>query len=121
MKYEECPDCGGELRDSWRRCRKLQQSCMCRGCYWEGGERTPELKPIPTTRKVTVSASGGYTFEVYDRYGHAMVYSQTYRLQQAAIKAMRQEIDAHKDDEHAGPCTGVLWPTTVTVKGTVIK
>ena len=117
MKFNECPDCSGRLSDMWRRGRKLRQRCQ--DCDWWGKERTPEQQEIKTTRRVRAGYHGGHTYELFDRYGHTLIASRSYSTPEEAEAALRRELA--KDYEDAAPCTGVLWPSTVTVEGTVIR
>jgi len=117
MRYDDCPVCGDSLSDMWRRGRKLRQECH--NCDWVGEERTPELQPIKTARKVLVSQHGGFTFEVFDRYGHALMSSRSYSDYGEAKEALRRELAIERKD--ADPCTGVLWPKTVIARGVIIR
>lgn len=116
-KYPECPHCGNSLGDMWCRGRKLRQGCY--DCGWKGKERTPEQQEIKTTRCVRAGSMGGHTFEVYDCYGHTLMASRSYLTCEEAEAALKRELT--KDYKDAQPCTGVLWPATVTVQGTLIQ
>jgi len=82
-------------------------------------ERTPEQQAIKTTRNVRISHNGGYTFEVFDLYGHVLMSSRSYRTSEEAEAALRREVAVGEMSEY-GPYTGVLWAATVEAKGTVI-
>lgn len=118
-RYNECPACGSyDLRDMWRRGRKLRQECC--ECEWFGKERTPEQKEISNTRRMPAGHIGGHTFEVFDKYGHILMSSRSYPTAEEAKAALRREL-AVGSVAVAGPYTGVLWPSTVVVEGTIIK
>ena len=117
MKYSECPRCDNDLADMWHRGRKLRQEC--RYCGWTGKARTPEQREVKTTRRVQAGYRGGHSFELYDRYGHTLISSRSYSTSEEAEAALRRELAM--DREYAAPCTGILWPATVTVEGTLIK
>ena len=101
----------------WCRGRKLRQEC--RYCDWTGRARTPEQREIKATRTVRAGYHGGHSYELLDRYGHTLIASRSYSTSEEAEAALREELA--KDRKYAEPCTGILWPATVTVKGTVIQ
>jgi len=120
-KFKECPECGSdELDNKWSSGRKLQQCCQ--DCEWEGEPRPPERKKIPTSKKVDVDQFGGFNFEGYDKYGHIICFSRTYRNRKEAIKEINRELEAGKrEGNDAGPYTIVLYPGHVIVEGEVFK
>ena len=120
MKYKKCPNCGESgLGDRWQRERKLQQHCY--DCGWKGEIRTPEKKQIKSTKTVQVGQFHGYHYEIFDKYGHTMVISRYYDSWESADAAIKKEIEKGKTNKYAGPFTGILWPSTVKVKGTRYK
>ena len=120
MKLNKCPECGNKhLSDNWKRKRKLQQ--ICNECGWCGKIRTPEVVKIKTTKKVTVNQFHGYCYEIFDKYGHIMVYSKSYDTEKEAEVALHQETNRGEKDKDAGPYTGILWPNTICIKGKVYK
>lgn len=50
-----------------------------------------------------------------------MTCSRTYGTRKEAKVAMIKELKRHSKDGNVLPCTGILWPDKVTVRGTVFK
>lgn len=120
MKYKKCPKCGEScLGDKWKRGRKLQQYCY--ECDWEGKIRTPEKQKIEPIRIIDAGQFGGYSYEIFDKYGHIMVDSRFYGNRKEALDELQKELNRGKLDKDAGPYTAILWPATVKVKGKVFK
>jgi len=120
MKLENCPECeSNDIGDQWVKGRKLQQ--YCHDCEWKGEPRIPEIKTIKTTKKVQVDQFPGFNYEIFDRYGHAMVYSRSYHTEKEAENVLKEKLRHYGEYHDAGPCTAILWPDVVTVKGKVYK
>lgn len=115
-KVKVCPQCGNDdLNDYWRNGRKLQQSCS--ECDWKGEERTPEKQRIVFTKKVMTGQFGGWHYEIYDQYGHVTTYSKTYSERSKALEELTKHIEQQEKSPNCGPCTAILWPPFVIVKG----
>jgi hypothetical protein len=97
----------------------LQQ--RCNNCGWRGEPREPEQLAIRDTQTVNVGRFGGYEYTAYDKYGHVVVYSRSYKTREEAEKDIASELARSKNDKERGPYTVVLWPVTVVVKGEVFK
>ncbi len=120
MSVRECPECGtSEVREVLTTGRKTQ--FQCRDCSWHSEPRTPKRRPISAIQTVDVDQFGGIIFEIFDKYGQPMVHSRTYHSRSEAVKALEKEIEKHERHEGASPCTAVLWPAMVTVKGEKFK
>ena len=121
VKYKKCPDCGQSdgLSDIWRKGRKLQQKCYL--CDWHGQLRIPEKIPIEDTKYVSGNQFGGFSYEVFDRYGHIMTSSRSYSTRKEAKDELKEALEKGRTDMDAGPYTGVLWPARVKIKGSVYK
>jgi len=111
-----CPRCESkDLGDQWvGPGRKLRQHCN--KCGWVGVPRTPEQKIVQTTKEIKVNQFYGFEYHLFDRYGHAMVYSRTYKDEKECELALREELERGRGKED-GPYTGVLWPATTVVEG----
>lgn len=119
MKHETCPRCGEKnFTDQWYGCQ-LRQGC--RSCGWWGEKRDPEQVPIRDTQTVNVGRFGGYEYTAYDKFGHVVVYSRTYKDRAEVEAAIKSELERSTRDEGRGPYTVVLWPVSVVVKGEVFK
>jgi len=118
MKLDACPRCEGELGDKWGGPgRKLRQYCYY--CEWQGELRTPEQKAIRTSK---TKHFGGFHYEGFDKYGHIVCLSRSYRTREEAIKEIERELEVGKrEDNDAGPYTIVLYPSFIVVKGEVFK
>jgi hypothetical protein len=121
MKYDHCPKCDSDaLRDRWQNGRKLRQYCS--ECGWKGESRTPEQQPIETVKEICANQFSGFCYTIYDKYGHTSSISRSYDNEKEAYREMEEElIRGEKVNSNEGPRTGVLWPATVTVVGTVFK
>jgi len=121
-KHKECPKCGeSNLGDFWQKGRKLKQVCREYECNWEGKARTPEKCKIESTKVIPAGQFSGYSYNVFDKYGHALISSRTYNSRAKAKSELLKDMKRGKTDKNAGPYTGVLWPSTVTVTGRVYK
>jgi hypothetical protein len=119
-KLTKCPDCGEPLgSDCWVAGRKLQQSCY--ECGWEGEPRIPEPLEIKSTKEVQVNMFYGFCYEIFDKYGHLLTSSRTYDTEGEAIQALRDNLTRDNKSIDIAPCTAVLWPKKVTVKGKVFN
>jgi hypothetical protein len=113
-----CPQCGtDDISDCWAPGRMLQR--RCNDCNWKEEPRVPEKVPVETTRKVAVTQFGGFTYEVFDRFGHIMVSSRSYGKKAEMVASLDREMERSEADSVAGPYTAVMWDDRVTVKGTV--
>ena len=120
MKFEKCPECkSDELGDRWAKGRKLQQHCWY--CEWKDEPRIPETKVIKMTKRVQVNQFHGFNYEVFDRYGYVMVFSRSYGTEEKATIALKGDLERHGKEDSGGPCTAILWPDVVTVKGKIYK
>jgi hypothetical protein len=120
MKLKNCPQCGESyLGDRWQPRRKLQQ--YCHECDWIGKPRTPEKQRISAVKTIPANHFSGFQYEVFDKYGHPLIHSQSYETEEEARKDLRKDLNRGKINENAGPYTAVLWPATVKVKGKRIK
>jgi hypothetical protein len=120
-KVEVCPNCGGtDLGDQWWGGGRLLKQ-YCRGCTWRGPTRVPEQREVKITKKVLTGQFAGWYYEVFDRYGHAMIYSRHYQSEEEADKDLQREMESGRKDQEAGPYTGVLWPAYVEVQGKVYR
>jgi len=118
-KLRKCPDCGESLHsDCWTTGRKLQQRC---DCGWEGEPRTPEIIPIKDTKTISVNQFSGFNYEIFDKYGHITTCSRSYYDKKSALKAMKDDLTQHNKSLDMSPCTAILWPDRVIVKGEVYK
>lgn len=116
-KLDFCPRCEEPgLADCWTSGRRLRQECMSDCCNWVGNSRTPETIPIQHEKKYW-SFRPGHCYEVYDKYGHCMVSSRSFNLEEDCFNAMMKEIEHY--DENCSPKTGVIWPTYVTARASV--
>ena len=114
----KCPKCGSkDIGDRWVKGRKLSRYCY--DCDWVGLPRVPELWKIKNTREIRVGQFPGFQYEIFDRYGHILVHSRFFDTKTEVKKALMKEMKLGKKDKDAGPYTGILWPSTVTVKGMV--
>lgn len=95
--------------------RLLQQYCY--DCGWHGARQVPETKLIQTTREVVVGSRYAFNYEVYDRFGHVLIYSKSYNTENEAIVDLKQDLALGLKDEEAGPYKAVLWPATVQMEG----
>lgn len=115
MKATECPQCGEALTERWQTGRMVAQTCIDRAmCGWKGEPYKPTKRPI---QSVKTEYLDGIVFELFDRYGHAMRYSETFPTRSAAIKEIERELKYGKTDKDAGPYTAILWPASVKVRG----
>ena len=119
MKRKICPACGGSLGDRWVANRKLQQ--YCHDCDWKGTPRVPEKQAIKDTKTISVDQFSGFNYQIFDKYGHITTFSRSYYTKEEAAKAMKDDLDNHNKSLDLSPCTAVLWPDRVTVKGEVFK
>lgn len=121
-KLKKCPKCGEQnLRDAWHRGRRLRQECGNWECGWKGKIRTPEKRKIEASKKIDANHFGGFRYEIFDRYGHILKSSRSYRSRKEAKAELLKELDHGKADSLAGSYTGVLWPSTVIVKGAIFR
>lgn len=115
-----CPKCGSDdLYDRWTNNRMLQRGC--RECTWKEKPRIPELRVIKNTKLILANQFSGFCYEVYDKYGHALCYSRSYRTKEEAKEELLKELARDNKSPHQGPCTGILWPDKVEVIGEVVK
>lgn len=114
---ERCPMCSSSLEDHWQIGGKLRQICCW--CDWQGELRTPEQRPITSVRQVQVSRNGGFSYDVFDRYGHPLVASRSYGSREAALEGLKRDLKCGEHDTR-GPYTALLWPDTVEVAGELI-
>ena len=120
-KFKYCPECGGHnLGDRWCRGRKLQQ--YCHSCEWKSEIRTPEKKKITNQRDLRIDEFYGWSYILYDRYGHVTMYSATHNSEKKARKEMEGDMQRMKSLDET-PITGVLFfvPFFVTIKGKMYK
>ena len=121
MKLAKCPKCGStDIGDRWQGIGRMLQY-YCRDCDWKDERRVPEIKTIPTTRLVSVSQFGGFTYTLCDKYGCVLTLSRTYNTEKEAETAMMDDLNRSNKSECLFPCTGILWPTKVMVEGKVFK
>ena len=119
---DRCPMCQeSDLGDRWCRGRKLQQYCRDAYCGWEGPVRVPEDQQIVTTKYVSVNQFAGFCYELYDRYGHVMVLSKSFPREEDCMVVAQAELDRCNADPECKPCTAVIWPATIKVKGRVLR
>jgi hypothetical protein len=116
QKYDECPRCNSGLTEHWQMGGKLCQVCCW--CDWKGEPFTPEQRPIVSTRRVRVSTCGGFSYDIFDRYGHPLVASRAYASRESALDAIKLDLQCGEHDTR-GPYTAVLWPADVEVTGEV--
>lgn len=121
MKVLQCPECGSKpMSDLWvGPGRSLRQHCY--SCGWDGPSRIPEQQAIITSKLISVEQFGGFNYELYDRFGHIMLYSRSYHNEEEAEASLKLDIKCGKTDKDAGPYTAVLWPSTIEVKGKVFN
>lgn len=114
MKLEKCPECGGNLETtmSLRKERKHIQSC--RNCMWKGEAYVPEMKPIPTTKKINVGVYTGFHYEIFDCYGEIIISSSYYDTQEEAVQSMSRYVKK-LSVYYEMKITGVLWPREIEV------
>jgi hypothetical protein len=118
MSKKVCPKCGSDdISDCWCKGRMLQRSCN--DCDWKEQPRVPEKISVKTTKKVAVTQFGGFTYEIFDRYGHIMVSSRSYGKKAEMVESLNKEMVRSETDVTAGPYTAVMWDDHVVVKGTV--
>jgi hypothetical protein len=87
----------------------------CRECGWTDKPRIPEQKRIKTFKMVTVDQFHGFNFEIFDKYGHVAMFSQSYSSRQKALDALCDELP--RMNSNGEPYTAVLWPSEVKVEG----
>ena len=128
MKLKACPKCGCKnLGDRWTNGRKLEQYCLADGeeeyCTWVGQPRTPERKRITNTKDLRVDEFYGWDYIVYDKFGHASTYSQTFGTEREAMTDLADELKQGVKDKDGGPYTAVLFktPSKVVLKGKMFK
>ena len=130
MKVKKCPKCGStQIGDRWVSGRKLQQYCSISHedwdeiCGWKGEPRTPERRRITDTKNLRLDNFSGWDYIVYDKFGHEMTLSRTYRSESAAKTELERELKQGEKDANAGPYTGVLFntPTTIKLKGKMFR
>ena len=124
MKYKECPKCGCEegyygFTTILVKERKNQQ--ICKKCRWKGEPFTPETKSIESKKIIAADRFEGFNFEVFDRYGQLMFHSKSYHAEDDAFNEMKQALLIREKYEFSTPCTGILWPDVVVVKGKMYK
>lgn len=121
MKFNVCPECECEdLGDRWVADRKLQQYCRDQDCHWKGEARIPEQQEIETKKVVPANHFSGFQYTLFDKYGHVTTLSRSYGTEAEALKEMQEDMERSNRPEHAyngSSCTGVLWPSVVTVHG----
>ena len=117
-KLRKCPECGESLSDCWTVGRKLQQRC---DCGWKGEPRIPEIQVIEDTKTISVNQFSGYNYEIFDKYGHITTYSRSYYNKIEAEKEMKDDLVKHNKSTDMSPCTAILWPDKVIVKGKILK
>jgi hypothetical protein len=114
-----CPKCGSDdLYNRWVSERKLQRGCH--DCSWKEPPRTPELQVIKNTKLISANQFSGFCFEVYDRYGHIVIFSRSYSTAEKAREELIKELTTHNKHPEYAPCSGVLWPDKVMVIGEFI-
>jgi hypothetical protein len=120
---DECPKCGGQTTARWTTGRMLQSRCINSddGCFWRGSPYVPLKEPIRTVKSIPTSDFGGWEFEGFDKYGHTMICSQTYSSRAACEASARKEVEQWNQDPNYGPCSAVVWPATVKVRGKLIR
>jgi len=119
-KIKNCPDCGEELHsDCWAGGRKLQQKCS--ECDWKGEPRIPDTQKIKSTKKICAGMFYGYHYEIFDKYGHISTSSRYYDSKKEAHKEMMEDLTKENTWPDYSPCTAILWPSEVTVKGESFK
>src|SRR5574343_367780 len=106
----ECPFCGSyDVSKIWIEGRKLQN--VCNSCNSKIGEaKLPEKEPISNIRSYNF---GGYTYEVFDKYGYKISFSKSYVYKEQAIEQIKDILEKGKHDIAAGPYTIVLWPKKI--------
>ena len=57
--------------------------------------------------------------EIFDKYGHILISSQTYSKHEDAIANMMRSLS--NQDKYIAPCTAILWPSTVKVIGSIYR
>lgn len=124
MKIKMCPKCGEyDLGEQWTSGRKLVQYCRNSECNWESNPRTPEKLRIANTKTCYLDESAGWDYILYDKYGGIIIISGKYAFEKQAKAEMQKSLDMSVKDGLAGPYTGVLFHTPVTIKiaGKVFK
>lgn len=116
----ECPICkSDDISNIWVKNRMLQ--CRCRDCGWRGNPRVPEIIPIEFTREICVNQFYGWEYELFDKYGHVLIYSKTYDKKENLLKELNAEMDRYNSNVDVAPVTAIIWPPSVTVLGEVYK
>ena len=111
----KCLECGGVTHAIWVANRMLRD--RCEDCFWKSEPRIPETIDVKTGKWVSCSQFSGYTFVMYDRYGHVLEFSRSYDTEDEATVAITEEM--LRSNKIAGPCTAVLWPDKIWVEGKV--
>lgn len=119
LLLKECPDCGMAVHDCWTKGRKLQQRCDM--CGWGGEPRVPETIAIKDTKNIRVGQFYGFHYEIFDKYGHISTISSYYQTEEEAVKEMKDSLARRNKQPDLAPCTAVLWPNVVAIKGEVFK
>lgn len=116
MKVTKCPICDcDDMGDHWGGPGRVLKQ-YCNNCGWYGPARTPEQQEIKTTKKV--STGHGWCYEMYDRYGHALVYSRSYATEEETERELLDDLEYHRNREE-GPCTGLIFPPFVEAEAKV--
>uniref|UniRef100_A0A6M3JIU8 Uncharacterized protein n=1 Tax=viral metagenome TaxID=1070528 RepID=A0A6M3JIU8_9ZZZZ len=118
-KIKICPRCEDYLSEQWIRGRKLQQ--YCKKCGWVGLTRIPEKQEIKSAKVINANRFNGFYVEIFDKYGHILLSSQSYDDRNKAIERIKRELRYSTYDLHAGPYTAILWPDKVTIVGEIFK
>jgi hypothetical protein len=125
MKVKICPECGSDnIGDRWCKGRKLQYYCHEEDCNWEAEPRTPSKRKITDTQEVGIDDFSGWSYIVYDKFGHVSCLSATHNTEAAAMKDMEHYLKCgEKPTNEGGPYTGVIFnvPHHVTIKGKMFK
>ena len=115
---KECPKCQSSLSKIWTKGRKLQQKCNnYEKCDWKSKPFIPTFKPVCDTKTVSYYTGGNWHFELFDKYGYTLAYSTAFGDEAACTKEAKHAIALNSE---YGPCTAVIWPPTVEVKGKLI-
>lgn len=99
--------------------RRLQRHCE--DCSWKEAPRTPEIQPIENKRFIAANQFSGFHYEIYDRYGHAVIFSRSHETAEKARAELLKDLGKLNRHPNYAPCTGILWPAVVEVVGEVVR
>ena len=111
-KPETCPECDSfDMHTIMVQHRR--QAHMCYACGWGSVPFVPEKKEIKTTK---IQYLRGWHYEMFDEQGQIATSSQSFPNAEEVEAAAHADVDKWSKVESYGPCTAVIWPTTVEVQ-----